>query len=105
MYRTDNGLRLSATDLSHFLSCRHLTALDLGVIHKRREKPHRREDPLLELLWKRGMEHEKAYVDQLRREGREVVDLNDIPRNQADEAIARTLEAIRSGKHVIVQAA
>ena len=105
MYRTDNGLRLSATDLSHFLSCRHLTALDLGVIHKRREKPHRREDPLLELLWKRGMEHEKAYVDQLRREGREVVDLNDIPRNQADEAIARTLEAIRAGKDVIVQAA
>jgi uncharacterized protein len=105
MQRTESGLRLSATDLSHFLSCRHLTALDLGVIHRKRERPYRPDDPLLELLWKRGMEHEKAYVERLKSEGHEVVDLNDIPRNQADEAIARTLDAIRAGKDVIVQAA
>ena len=105
MQRTDSGIRLSATDLSHFLSCRHLTALDLAVAHRTREKPHRPEDPLLELLWQRGMDHEKAYVDSLRRDGREVLDLNGIPRNQADEAIAQTLDAIRAGKDVIVQAA
>jgi len=105
VHRNDSGIRLSATDLSHFLSCRHLTALDLAVIHRAREKPHRPDDPLLELLWKRGMDHEKAYVETLRRDGREVLDLNGIPRNQADQAIAQTLDAILAGADVIVQAA
>ena len=105
MHRTDSGIRISASDLSHFLSCRHLTALDLSVVHKRTRRPHHEPDPLLELLWKRGMEHEKAYVESLRREGRDVLDLNGIPRNHADEAIAQTLDAIRAGKDVIVQAA
>ena len=105
MQRTESGLRLSATDLSHFLSCRHLTALDLSVVHRKREKPYRPDDSLLELLWQRGLEHERAYVERLRSEGRDVVDLNDIPRNQPDEAIARTLDAISAGREIIVQAA
>ncbi|HEX6316838.1 MAG TPA: TM0106 family RecB-like putative nuclease, partial [Gemmatimonadaceae bacterium] len=105
MYRTDHGLRLSASDLSHFLSCRHLTALDLAAANKQRQRPHRREDPLLELLWKRGMEHERNYVDRLRGEGRTITDLNGVPRNESARAIAATLEAIHSGADVIVQAA
>src|SRR5688572_18824589 len=105
MHRTDSGIRLSATDLSHFLSCRHLTALDLAVTQRTRERPYRPDDPLLELLWKRGKEHEKAYVETLRSDGRDVLDLNGIPLNQADEAIAQTIDAIRAGKDVIVQAA
>ena len=105
MLLDDSGLRLSATDLSHFLSCRHLTALDLAVAHRTRERPYRPDDPLLELLFKRGIEHEKAYVETLRRQGRDVLDLNGIPRNQADLAIARTLEAIHAGADIIVQAA
>jgi uncharacterized protein len=105
MPKTDNGLRLSASDLSHFLSCRHLTALDLAVAHRTRERPYRPDDPLLQLLFDRGIAHEKAYVETLRREGRDVLDLNGIPRNQPDEAIARTLTAIRAGADVIVQAA
>lgn len=105
MHRTESGVRFSASDLSHFLSCRHLTALDLAVVHQRSRRPHHEPDPLLELFWKRGMDHEKAYVESLRREGREVLDLNGIPRNQADEAIAQTLDAIRAGRDVIVQAA
>ena len=105
MQRTDSGIRLSATDLSHFLSCRHLTALDLAAVHKLRARPHRPDDPLLELLWKRGLEHEKAFVEALRREGRAVLDLNDIPRNDAERAIKQTCEAIRAGVDVIVQAA
>lgn len=105
MHRTDSGIRISASDFSHFLSCRHLTALELSVVHKRNRRPHHEPDPLLELLWQRGMDHEKAYVETLRRDGREVLDLNHIPRNQADEALAQTLDAIRAGKDVIVQAA
>jgi predicted RecB family nuclease len=105
MKQTDTGIRLSASDLSHFLSCRHLTALDLAALQKSRDRPHRPADPLLDLLRERGMEHEKAYVRQLRDEGRSVVDLNNIPRNQPDKAIAETRAAIEGGAQVIVQAA
>ena len=106
MFRSDNGLRLSASDLSHFLSCRHLTALDLAALYRKRERPHRRDDdPLLELLRKRGAEHEKAYVDLLRGEGLGVVDLNGISRKETAKAIGETLAAIRGGADVIVQAA
>jgi len=99
-----SGLRLSATDLSHFLSCRHLTALDLAVAHRTREKPYKPDDPLLQLLFDRGIAHEKAYVETLRREGRDVLDLNGIPRNQPDEAIAQTMTAIHAGADVTEQA-
>src|SRR5688572_2244473 len=102
MKRTDAGIRLSATDLSHFLSCRHLTALNLAVEHQQRKRPHKADDPLLELLWQRGLDHEKAYVDKLRDEGRQVVE---IPRGEVDQALAETSAAIRSGAEVIVQAA
>jgi uncharacterized protein len=105
VHRTDSGVRFSASDLAHFLSCRHLTALDLSVVHLRREWPHRKDDPLLQLLRKRGMEHEAAYVETLRGDGREIVDLNGIPHDQADLAVAKTLGAIRDGADVIVQAA
>ena len=72
MYRTESGLRLSATDLAHFLSCRHLTALELAAVRQDRERPRRKEDPLFDLMVKRGMEHEAAYVERLESEGRKV---------------------------------
>src|SRR5688572_28128608 len=107
MKRTDSGVRLSASDLSHFLSCRHLTALELAAVLKQRKRPHGKadDDPLVQLLWKRGLDHEAAYVETLRKEGRQVVDLNGIPRNQPDRALAETSNAIRGGAEVIVQAA
>ena len=106
MKRTESGVRLSASDLSHFLSCRYLTALELAATYKQLTRPHwKGDDPLLELLWKRGLDHEKAYVETLRNEGRQVVDLNGIPHTEVDRALAETSGAIRSGAEVIVQAA
>ena len=102
MHVSPNGVRLSATDLSHFLACRHLTALDLAAALERRPRPAKKDDPLLDLLRKRGEEHERAYVDTLRAEGRDVVT---IPRGKPDDAVAQTLDAIRGGADVIVQAA
>jgi len=58
-------LSLTATDLSNFLSCRHLTALDMGVALGTRKRPFFGEDPLLELLIARRKEHEKPYVESL----------------------------------------
>ena len=58
-------------------------------------------DPLLELLWKRGADHEQRYVDLLRGGHRRVEVL--APELRDDARIGRTLEAMRDGVDVIVQ--
>src|ERR1700722_5834656 len=98
----ESVLVLSATDLSHFLSCRHLTALDMAAAQGKLRRPSW-DDPLLELLFKRGLDHEKAYVGSLQTHGRHLVDLTDV--KERDAAVAGTLDAMRSGADVIVQAA
>ena len=97
-----NELSLSATDLSNFLSCRHLTALDMAEAYGTRKRPMW-EDPLLELLFKRGLEHEAKYVESLRTDGRRIVDLSDV--KGREEKLKQTLDAMRAGADVIVQGA
>ena len=94
---------LSATDLSNFLNCRHLTGLDLSVARGARKRPHF-DDPLVELLFDRGLAHEKAYVDALAAEGRSIADLRD-HRTSREDTIARTVQAMRDGADAIVQGA
>ncbi|MDQ6886846.1 MAG: TM0106 family RecB-like putative nuclease [Gemmatimonadota bacterium] len=95
-------LSLSATDLSNFLSCRHLTGLEMAVAHGTLKRPMW-HDPLRDLLFERGRAHERAYVESLRQEGRRIVDLREV--RDRDAAGAGTLEAMRSGVDVIVQGA
>lgn len=61
------------------------------------------EDPLLELLFKRGLEHEAKYVESPRTDGRRIVDLSDV--NGREEKLKQTLDAMRGGADVIVQGA
>ncbi len=100
--RDDGTLTLSPTDLAYFLACRHRTALELSVAQGVRTRPVW-DDPLLEALFAMGEQHERDYVDALRRSAARVVDLKD----DADpaSATARTLDAMRRGADVIVQAA
>ncbi|MEP6491839.1 MAG: TM0106 family RecB-like putative nuclease [bacterium] len=93
-------LVLSATDLSNFLGCRHRTALDMAVAHGERQRSFH-HDPLLELLWQRGLEHERRFVDSLRASHVEVVNLGTI--DNPAERVAATLGAMRNGTDVIVQ--
>ena len=102
MHLLKHDLVLSATDLSNFLGCRHRTGLDLAVAYGKRER-HYQDDPLLELLWQRGLEHEKRFVESLRGEGRTVVDLGSL--DDPVERVAATLEEMVKGTDVIVQGA
>ena len=95
------ALDLTATDLSNFLGCRHRTALDMGVAHGAFKRPYW-DDPLLKILIQRGLDHEKAYVAQLQAGGRTVTDLGAL--REPASAESATLDAMRSGKDVIVQA-
>lgn len=95
-------LGLSATDLSNFLNCRHRTALDLQAAHGAIVRPHWR-DSVLDALIRRGLEHERRYVESLRAEGKQIVDLRGIV--SSSDAVAATLDAMRAGADAIVQAA
>jgi predicted RecB family nuclease len=83
-------LTLSATDLARHLACRHLTMLDLRAARGEIERPYR-NDPGLDALIERGFRHEAEYLDHLRRRG---LGVSQQP----------TLEAMKSGADVIVQA-
>lgn len=99
----DDSFRLSASDLVGHLNCGHLTELDRAVALGELARPHRREDPALEILRERGARHESAYVAELRARGLEVVSIEGAWVDA--ETVAETLEAMRAGAPVIVQAA
>jgi len=100
MHVHGHELVLSATDLSNFLGCRRRTGLDMAVAYGKLSRPYR-DDPLLELLWQRGDEHEKRFVESLRAESSTIVDLGDL--DDPVERVAMTLEEMAKGTDVIVQ--
>ncbi len=107
MQLLDGRLVLSATDLVGYLSCDHLATLELGRVAGIWERPHRREDPTLNLIQEKGELHEAAYLDRLRAEGRSVVEIkkDDLRSVVALEAAAEaTRAAMRSGADVVFQA-
>ena len=102
MKRTDETFDLSATDLVAYLNCRHLSGLDLAAAEGDLAKPKVR-DPYLEILRKRGAVHEENYVEQLTRDGLNAVRIDGV--EISDEAVLRTLAAMKEGVEVIVQGA
>jgi uncharacterized protein len=68
MKQTADILIRAPTDLSNFLSCKHLSALDLKVARGELKRPVR-NDPALEDLRARGLAHERAYLARLRAQG------------------------------------
>jgi uncharacterized protein len=91
-------LTLSPTDLAHFLACEHLIGLELAGT----EKPEAL-DPQLELLRRKGLEHERAYLEWLRAGGADLraIEFDD----DWDAATAATEQALRDGVDVVYQAA
>jgi predicted RecB family nuclease len=101
-------LIFSATDLSGFLACPHLTLL------KRRTalggpKPPQFDDPGIDVLQRRGVEHEQKFLAGLQEGGtRRIVDLTSF--SSEPYGLARferhtkaTINAMRAGADVIYQ--
>lgn len=102
----DGEVVLSATDLVGGLACAHLTTLELGAAKGQWPRPIP-ADPELDLLRRKGFEHERRFLEKLRAEGRTIASFETLaPRSRQDlsEAEAHTVEAMRSGVHVIYQA-
>jgi len=87
-------LPFSATELSGFFECQHLTWLQLGVQRGERQLPGRNE---LErwLLEYRGHKHEARLLDWYRQQGLEVVELSPAPPSN-EQALASAVEATRA---------
>lgn len=98
----DDQTILSASDLAAHLGCGHLTELERLVAAKKLTRV-KWNDPMLEVLQKRGFEHEAAYLEHLRQsEGCIVVELD--KEATGDDAIEKTRRAMADGASVITQA-
>ena len=98
----------AATDLVGYLACEHLTQLERAALAGLTKRPER-NDPELDIIRKRGFEHERRFLADLRSEGRSVVeiDLDGSIEDRGDQlraAAAATIEAMAQGPDVIFQA-
>ena len=69
----DGRLIVSPSDLTGFLECEHLTQQELAAARGEIERPERK-DPELEVLTRRGLEHEARYLAELRTGHRRVIE-------------------------------
>jgi len=98
----------AATDLVAYLACEHLTQLERAALGGLVQRPMR-EDPELDIIRKRGFEHEHRYLADLEAAGRTVVEI--LPDGSIEDrgeqlraAAAETITAMAAGTDVIYQA-
>ena len=102
MQLKDGRLLLSPSDVTAYLACEHLTTLSLQVARGELAKPAR-ENEQAELVFRKGREHEAAYLARLRAEGKEVVEISLEPDFDWERAARETEEAIAAGADVVYQ--
>jgi predicted RecB family nuclease len=104
MELVDGQLIFSASDLINHLECPHLTQLDIEVALGRLDLTETRSDTT-ELVARKGDEHERAYLAQLRSDGREVVEIKGKQPGLEGtrEGAKQTVEAMNAGAEVIYQ--
>jgi predicted RecB family nuclease len=98
----------AATDLVGYLACEHLTALERAALEGLVRRPHR-NDPELDIIRKRGFEHEQQFLASLRDDGRSVTEISldgsiEDRGEQLRAAAEATIAAMAEGPDVIFQA-
>src|ERR1700730_12829700 len=104
MHFLDGRLIVSPSDLTGFLECEHLTQQELAAARGEIERPERK-DPELEVLTRRGLEHEARQLAEMRTSHRRVVEFA-FPEGTIDgltQAHAQTVAAMQEGADVIYQ--
>jgi uncharacterized protein len=97
----------SATDLVGYLACEHLTELERAALADLVERPIR-ADRELDVIRRRGFQHEARYLADLGASGRTVVEVARNDDEERGERIRRqaeeTVTAMASGADVVFQA-
>jgi predicted RecB family nuclease len=96
MKQTPDALIRAPTDLSNYLSCRHLSALELRAARGELRRPVR-NDPFIEDLRERGLAHEREYLERLRSRGLQIAGA------EAGLTAEATLAAMHAGADAIYQ--
>ena len=98
----------AATDLVAYLACEHLTELERAAMAGLVERPMR-ADPELDIIRRRGFEHEARYLADLEAEGRHATRIEldgsiEDDANRLRAAATATIDAMAAGVDVIYQA-
>src|SRR5438046_4256421 len=95
MQKVGGRITLSPSDLNDHLECPHLTTLALEVARGERSRPFV-ADEHAELLRRKGELHERAYLDRLRADGRQIVEIALGEPWDFEAAARQTAEAMRA---------
>ena len=98
----------AATDLVAYLACEHLTQLERASLAGLVERPMR-DDPELDVIRRRGFQHEARYLADLEAAGRSAVriELDGSIEDRGDQlraAARETIDAMAAGADVVYQA-
>jgi uncharacterized protein len=100
----EGRLIVSPSDLTGFLECEHLTQQELAAARGEIARPER-DDPMLDMLSRRGLEHESRYLDGFRGRGLKIVEFPFPEGTIANlkKAHAETVAAMQTGANIIYQ--
>jgi uncharacterized protein len=103
MQARNGHISLSPSDVTAFLACEHLTKLQVRIARQELDIPDA-PNKQAELVFRKGLEHERAFLAQLRAEGKTVREIALDRELGWERAQAETVEALRSGVDVVYQA-
>src|SRR5918995_4369899 len=92
MQRANSRIPFSPSDLNAFLACPHLTTLQLAVARGALTKPYR-VNLHADLIRRKGDEHERRYLEQLRADGKTIAE---------PATAAETEEGIRNAEDEVI---
>src|SRR6202048_3648608 len=100
----EGRLIVGRSDLTGFLGREHLTQQELAAARGEIARPER-DDPMLDMLSRRGLEHEGRYLAGFRGNGLKIVEFAfpDGTIANLEKAHAETVAAIQAGAHIIYQ--
>jgi len=101
MQKHDNNILFSASDLCRHLDCTHVTSLAFLDLESPLQKDEQDEE--MQLLAKKGIEHEQQYLERLHEQDITIAELTDKYEGNAERLLA-TKQAMQSGVDVIFQA-
>src|SRR5438094_879880 len=100
----EGRLIVSPSDLTGFLECEHLTQQELAAARGEIARPER-DDPMLDMLSRRGLEHEGRHLAGFRAKGLKTVEFP-YPEGtiaNLEKAHAKTVAVMQAGADIIYQ--
>jgi len=97
----DDRIQLSPSDLTAYLACEHLSTLSLAAARGEIERPEQTNEQT-QLLFDKGLAHERAYLQRLRDEGLDVREIA-FDEDAFEGAAEETRQAIADQVDVVYQ--